>query len=210
MLVKLWFGIIFVQVAIVIPIRLVIDWNNIYGQFDQPIARSLNVLLYFTNLSNILVAVESLMLVKNSKRNSSRFLIAQLTALICIVVAGLVYWLLLAAEDKVVGIDVFTNFAVHASVPLMFLLGWIFFVEHGNTTLKTIKFALLFPVVWAVIAMLRGALIDWYPYPFMDVRDLGYATALINMTVVTLFFLFLFFVAYFLDNKVLSKSEAKS
>ena len=80
MLVKLWFGIIFVQVAIVIPIRLVIDWNNIYGQFDQPIARSLNVLLYFTNLSNILVAVVSLMLVKNSKRNSSRFLIAQLTA----------------------------------------------------------------------------------------------------------------------------------
>jgi len=207
---QLWFGLIFVQVAIVIPIRLVVDWNNYYGQFDQPIARSLNVLLYFTNLSNIAVAIVSLLLVIDLNRRSPRFLVAELSSLVCVVVAGLVYWLLLASEDNVVGIDVFTNYAVHATVPLMFLVGWIFFVEHGHMTLKAIKFALLFPISWAVMAMLRGALVEWYPYPFMDVRDLGYATALLNMAVVTLFFVALFFGAYFVDTKLLGKAKVKN
>lgn len=202
---KVWFGIIAIQVAIVIPIRVVIEFNNIYGQFDTPIARSLNVLLYFTNLSNILVAIVSILLVTNLNRNSHRFEVVQLSALVSIIVAGLVYWLVLAGDDKVEGIDVYTNFAVHTTVPIMFVLGWIFFVQHGNTTLKTIKFAVLFPVGWAIMAMIRGSLVDWYPYPFMDVRDIGYSTALINMTFVTIFFLALFFGVYLVDNKVLNR-----
>jgi hypothetical protein len=27
---------------------------------------------------------------------------------------------------------------------------------------------------------MRGALVDWYPYPFLDVDEIGYATALRN------------------------------
>ena len=187
-----------------------VDWNNVSGQFDQPVARSLNVLFYFTNLSNILVAAISLLVIVGSKLDTPRGIIAQLTALVCIIVAGSVYWLLLASEDDLTGIDVFTNFAVHTTVPLMYTLGWVFFLDHGKTTLRTIKFSILFPVGWAVFAMVRGALVDWYPYPFMDVRDLGYLTALINMAVVTLFFVALFFLAHFVDIKILSKGEKQA
>lgn len=199
---RFWYGLIALQVMIVIPIRLVRSWNDIYGDFSEGWARSVNVLCYFTNQSNILVGVISALLVFNLKRSSFRFVVAQFTALICIVVAGVVYYLLLASEDNLVGIDAITNFVVHTSVPIMFVIGWLAFIDRGQTTMKTVRYSLIFPICWAIFAMVRGAIIDWYPYPFMDVRDLGYAMALLNMSVVTLFFLLLYFLAHLLDKKL--------
>lgn len=202
---RVWFFTIFIQVAVVIPTRIVVEWQNDYGQFMEPFARSLNVLLYFTNISNMLVAGVSFLLFRDLKRTSFIFQVNTLTSLVSITVSSVVYWLMLAKEENLEGIDVYTNFVVHTSVPVMFIIGWILFMDHKVTYMKTIKYALIFPVGWAVFALVRGVFINWYPYPFMDVRDIGYATALVNMGVVTLFFLGLFFVAHFLDSKLPSK-----
>ena len=199
---RLWFGAIALQVFLVMPTRLVLSWNDQYGEFSEPCARSVNVLCYFTNQSNILVGVVCLLLAINLNRKSKLFDVAKFSGLICIVVAGTVYYLLLASEDNLEGLAAVNNFIVHASVPVMYFLGWLVFVKHGSTNWKVVRLSLIFPVGWAAFALIRGAIIDFYPYPFMDVNYLGYIPALINMVFVTLFFVALFVGAHLLDRKL--------
>lgn len=204
---RIWFGLIALQIAIVVPTRMVLSWNDINGDFEKPLARAFNVLCFFTIQSNLIVCVVSAMLFLSINRSSRGFVVAQLTGLVCIIVAGTVYYLLLAGEEELTGLAVITNFVVHTSAPIMFTIGWLLFVEHGQTTWRSVKFALVFPISWAIFAMARGALIHYYPYPFMNVGDLGYTTALLNMFVVTLFFIMLFVGAHLLDSKLLNRAD---
>jgi hypothetical protein len=38
-----------------------------------------------------------------------------------------------------------------------------------------------FPLAYAAYSLIHGALTDFYPYPFLDVSELGYERVLINM-----------------------------
>jgi hypothetical protein len=37
---------------------------------------------------------------------------------------------------------------------------------------------LVYPLAWFVYTLARGAIVDWYPYPFVDVSELGYQAVL--------------------------------
>jgi hypothetical protein len=39
---------------------------------------------------------------------------------------------------------------------------------------------LLFLAWWGTFTLVRGEIVDWYPYPFIDVIDKGYPRVLIN------------------------------
>lgn len=205
---RIWYASIALQIFVAIPVRTVLSWQDVNGEFSEPIARAFNTYCYFTVVSNLLVGVVCVFLAKKKPPTSDRFVIAQLTGLVCIIVAGTVYHLLLASEDQLQGAAVITNLVVHTTAPIMFTIGWLFFNDHGRTTWRTVKFSLIFPIGWAIFAMIRGAIIDYYPYPFMDVNYLGYLHALINMAVVTLFFLGLFAGAHLLDQRLPSSHKS--
>ena len=42
---------------------------------------------------------------------------------------------------------------------------------------------LVYPIAWVVYSLVRGAIVDWYPYPFLDVETLGYAEVLLTCAV---------------------------
>ena len=42
------------------------------------------------------------------------------------------------------------------------------------------------PVIWVAWMLLRGAIVDAYPYGFVNVVDLGYAVVLRNLVLVLL------------------------
>jgi hypothetical protein len=48
---------------------------------------------------------------------------------------------------------------------------------------------LWYPLVYLVWTLLHGAVTGWYPYPFVDVADLGYPRALINIAGLVVAFL---------------------
>ncbi|MBA3906990.1 MAG: Pr6Pr family membrane protein [Pseudonocardiales bacterium] len=52
-----------------------------------------------------------------------------------------------------------------------------------------VALSLLFPVGWLVFTLVRGALIGWYPYPFLQVGELGYGRVALNSAGITLLFL---------------------
>lgn len=61
-----------------------------------------------------------------------------------------------------------SNEILHVWAPLYLVVDWLLApgrrpIEWGR--LWTIA---IFPIVWAVYSMIRGAVVGWYPYPFLD------------------------------------------
>lgn len=79
---------------------------------------------------------------------------------------------------------------LHYVMPALFLIHWVF-VPKGTLALADIPRWLVFPFLFAIYAMIRGALTGEYPYPIMDAAALGYATALRNIGFVLILFVFL-------------------
>ncbi|HET9420566.1 MAG TPA: Pr6Pr family membrane protein [Nocardioides sp.] len=59
---------------------------------------------------------------------------------------------------------------------------------------------LVVPLVWLGYTLVRGAFVDWYPYPFVDVEEHGYAVVALNSVGVTALMLALFGLASVVDR----------
>lgn len=74
-------------------------------------------------------------------------------------------------------------------MPLLAVIGWVAFGPRGLTSARIAKLSLLFPLAWLAFTLIRGAVIHWYPYPFIDVTSIGYGKAVLNCFWVTLLLL---------------------
>ena len=60
--------------------------------------------------------------------------------------------------------------------------GWLLFVDKRSLDWRAVPRAMLYPLAYGAWTLAHGAATGWYPYPFVDVVDLGYVQALANMT----------------------------
>jgi hypothetical protein len=97
-----------------------------------------------------------------------------------ITIVGVVYTLLLRPLYQPQGIDVFVNAMFHYIGPVAYLLFWLIFVRDGSLRSRDVVPWLAFPAAYAAYTMLRGAIVGWYPYPFLNVDDLGYGAVALN------------------------------
>jgi hypothetical protein len=67
----------------------------------------------------------------------------------------------------------------------------------------------VFPLAWLAFTLIRGAFLDWYPYPFIDVVANGYGKVSLNCVFIALFFVALAAGATALD-RLLSRRGALS
>ena len=148
---------------------------------EGAIGRVSDFLGYFTHWSNLVVAIVMTMLWRNSKRNSTLFSVLRLDSLIMITVTGLVYALILAPADTVQGWQYISNTLEHYLTPLLTILIFIIFGPRRQIRLGAVLPALILPLVWVGIALLRGAIIGAYPYGFINVATWGYGTVTINL-----------------------------
>jgi len=63
------------------------------------------------------------------------------------------------------------------------------FVPKQNLNWRVGLSAMGFPLVYLVWTLAHGAVSGWYPYPFVDVAELGYPRALANIAGLVLVFL---------------------
>ena len=149
----------------------------------------------FTIQSNVFVLVLAATLALHPHRDGDRWRVVRLDALLGITVTGLVYAVVLAPTDHPVGLGWWTNAGLHYVSPVATLLLWLAFGPRPRITGATVAWALVWPVLWIGYTLVHGAVSHWYPYPFLDVRDLGYAVALRNLGVIVLLAL-LFLLAF--------------
>jgi hypothetical protein len=149
---------------------------------DAPPAgtRVIRFFSYFTIESNLLVLITSGMLAVTPWRDGTLFRVLRLDALFGITVTFVTYSVLLAPLHDPHGIDAATNAGQHYVVPIMAILGWLAFGPRPRIGENTILLALIWPALYIAYTLAHGAASDWYPYPFIDVVHIGYATALRN------------------------------
>jgi hypothetical protein len=70
---------------------------------------------------------------------------------------------------------------MHYFTPVLFMVDWLAFVPKGHVPWRMIWISLIPPMVYGLWTIVHGATTRWYPYPFVDMRSLGYQEGLMNM-----------------------------
>jgi uncharacterized membrane protein len=149
--------------------------------------RLLRTVSFFTIQSNILSGVLSAQLAREPVREGGGWRIARLDALFGITVTGIVYSTVLARIHEPKGWEqVSTNTVFHYVVPVMMVLGWLLFGPRPRIAISTLRWSLLWPVLYFGYVLVLGKATGWYPYPFVDVASQGYGRVLVNAVLVTL------------------------
>jgi hypothetical protein len=151
---------------------------------DALVRGSLHFFSFFTILTNILAAVALLAPVIAPASALGHFLVrpSVRTAIAgYIIVVGVVYYALLQGLGPRQGLALYLEYVLHYVTPPLFVLDWLLFVPKGNVPWTTGLAGLGFPAGYAAWTLVHGAMSGWYPYPFVDVADLGYPQALLNI-----------------------------
>jgi hypothetical protein len=180
-----------VLVAMVTQIVLVAgggtDVNAVTTEGDPGAAtRFVRLFSYFTIQSNLLVLASAAVLALDPDGDGPLRRVLRLDALLGIVVTGLVYETVLAPLVHPTGLALWITIAFHYFAPWFTVVGWLLFGPRPRIDDRTLGWAFVWPALWIGYTFAHGAVSDWYPYPFLDVTEIGYARALRNTAVVLL------------------------
>jgi len=188
-------------------------------QLSDPI-RLWNVLSYFTIWSNILVTVVAFLLARNPDRTGSTFNTFRFASVVMITITGLIYALVLAKVWEPTGWQKIADETLHYSVPFLAVVGYLMFGPRPRFSLATLWRSLTIPLAWIGYTLIRSPFITytedgktrhWYPYHFINVDDIGYGKALLNIAAIFLLLLVVGWVYVFLDRKLPARpAEATS
>lgn len=159
---------------------------------------------FFTILTNIIVAVCVSMLLFGLKRNTANFFTRpkNITAFaIYITAVGAVYNTILRFLWKPAGFQQFVDELLHTFIPVLFIALWLFFIPKVKMAWISILPWLLYPFFYLIYILIRGHFSSFYPYPFIDVNQLGYYKILINSTGMLLAFLAISLLFVLMNNR---------
>lgn len=172
--------------------------------------RVANFFSFFTIWSNILVGVVAATLAVDPHRDGRLWRVLHLDAVLMITVTGIVHLVALRPISDLTGAHAVTDNLLHVAVPLGGLVGWLLFAPRPRIDRPTVLWGLAIPVVWLVFTMVRGEIVEWYPYPFIDVNEIGYPRTLINVAVVAVLFLMLGAAASQLERWLRTRNREQS
>ena len=171
-----------VAVVVAMAVQAVVLANN--GAFDAT-----RFFAYFTIQSNLVGVAAFIVVVANRDRPRSRALesfrgaaTSYLTVVFFVVIA------LLSNVD--VGLQlVWVDFVLHKLFPVIVVLDWIIDPPTVRLTARDALAWLAYPLIWTGLTLLRGAADGWYPYPFLNPANGGYATIAATVVAITVGFL---------------------
>ena len=174
-----------------------------------------NFYLYYTNLSNyiclgFMVAALIITAKKAYKNENGPVNIAPTFNFLCVImilVSGLVYNILLAKEDTVAHYFLtIHNLLLHTILPIMFIVHWAVFCEHGQLRWFHPLLCTVMPLIYVVVILLRSLVVHGqtgtlvYPYFFLNVDKLGWGGVFGWVVALLIVFIVIGYLFYFFDN----------
>jgi len=96
-------------------------------------------------------------------------------AAVYLAVGGLGYSLLLRNIWAPQGLQKLADILLHDVIPLAYILFWIvFFRKRATLPWRSAFVWLIWPLIYLIYSMIRGSIVGWYPYHFLDPRLLSY------------------------------------
>jgi hypothetical protein len=149
-----------------------------------------NFFSFFTIQSNILAVAALFLLVAVSRdRRTPLFDGARGAAVLYIAITGVVFALLLSGlQEDVQTATPWVDFVVHELMPVVLVVDWLVDPPRHRLPAWTVLAWLAYPAAWFVYTLVRGEVVEWYPYPFVDVSVLGYGGVLARAAGLTVAF----------------------
>jgi hypothetical protein len=138
---------------------------------------------YFTIDSNLLAAALFLILAVRRGRRSAGFEMARGVGVICMTVTGIVFSVLLAGTDVDTAIP-WVNDVVHSVMPIVVAVDWLLDPPRMQLTYRQGLTWVIYPAIWLAYTLVKGPIVDKYPYPFLDPANGGYGTVAIYVVAI--------------------------
>jgi hypothetical protein len=151
-------------------------------------ASTLWVLLgYFTILTNVLVAVVFFAIAFAGLERCPAYVLAGTT--LSILLVGVIYYWLLHGLSEVTGVSRVANILLHLVTPVAAPVYWLAMAVKGRLRWRDPLLWAVYPLAYFGYALVRGQLTSKYPYPFIDVLELGWPRTLINACLIAVAFM---------------------
>jgi hypothetical protein len=145
---------------------------------QKPDFRPANFFSFFTIQSNLLAAAVLLWgaLAPASSWASATADRVRGAAVLYMSITGVVYGVLLSGYQEELQTTVpWVDTVVHRVMPLVMVIDWLVEPPHGSITPRSVLIWLMYPLLYVMYSLVRGPLVGWYPYPFLDPRAAGVA-----------------------------------
>jgi len=207
---RIWFGATALVVLVGLAIQLPVAVDSTEGAFfddpDAGVARGFNTLAFFTIQANLAVGASTLLLALGYAKRTTWFMALRLIGVVGITLTFIVFHAVLRDLQDLTGQAAVADFLLHTVSPLLCVSGWLLFGPRGLTSRSAVLIALTYLVIWGVFTLVRGDAIGFYPYPFMDPTEQGYARVALNLTLVAAVFVALAAGVHWLDGRLARRS----
>lgn len=154
---------------------------NLHRTLDDPDGASVaNFFSFFTIQSNLFAAAVWLWVaarpVPTDRQDRMRG-----AATLFMAITGIIYAVLLSGEPSTT--PAWINDIEHRFVPVAILVDWIVVAPHRPVRWASALWWLLYPLAYFAYSLVRGAIVDWYPYPFMSPDVHPYGTVFLTAAV---------------------------
>lgn len=155
-----------------------------------------NFFSFFTIESNILAVISFLigafLIFANKRSKKADYFRGAVT--LYMVITGIVFSVLLSGIEGVALTAVpWDNVVLHYIIPVAVALDWIA-DRPGHISFKKALPWLIFPILYLVYSLIRGPIVNWYPYPFLNPANGGYGQVLITSVVIAVVGIFLVYI----------------
>ncbi len=192
--VRALFGVLRVLAGAAIVIAIVGQFARSWSMVPDRAAFVVNYFSFFTILSNALAAIVLLIgaWIAFSRRNDPDwFNLVRMCAVTYMTTTFVVYNLLLRdiSLDQATTVP-WSNEILHVWAPLYLIVDWVLAPGRRLVPWRRLWTIAIFPIVWVVYSMIRGAIVAWYPYPFLDpAQEAGYRGVALYVIVIAAFIL---------------------
>ena len=159
---------------------------------------------FFTILTNSLVAFYFTMqfLGKAHRFFNKPGVLTAIT--IYITVVCLVYQIVLRHIWQPTGLQKLVDELLHTIIPVLVIIFWYLYENKSAIKYSQILKWLIYPLLYLIYILIRGGVSGFYPYPFVNISELGLEKVLLNSALLLLGF-FAVSILYIRTGKVINK-----
>jgi hypothetical protein len=155
---------------------------------------------FFTIQSNLVgVAAFAWLVINGSKPRSRGLELLRGAAAVYLSITFFVVIFLLSGVDVQLQLG-WVDFALHKLFPVIIVIDWIVDPPSIRLASRDIGVWLVYPIIWTVLTIIRGAFDGWYPYPFLDPANGGYGQVAVTVVAVVIGFVVISAVIVWIGN----------
>lgn len=203
----LFIGAVLAWLAVLLQLYLIIV--NRTTSLPETIIRFFS---FFTIQNNMIVATYFSVLLRAKEGQLLRFFSkAQVATAITvyITIVGLVYQIVLRPLWAPEGLQYLADELLHSVIPVYALLFWALSADKRGLYYQNMPKWLVYPLIYLIYTLIRGYFAKYYPYPFVDVEQLGMGNVLLNSAVLLLLFSLLSLVFILIGKSILRLASSK-